>query len=610
MTLAGALLLTATALLTVVTLRVRGIAAAVIAVLLVAAAEIVLLTIALSLVYALKPGWMLLGQLAVAALAFGAWLGAGRPTPELDRSLPTRRDAVDWGRRHPAAAGMAVVAALALALQFVMGVAVAPNNWDSMTYHLARVAYWLEFDSVLHFHNGTLRQIANPPNGEYLQGWTMLLSGGDRLVATVQWLALIGLAAAIAGMARNLRFGHPAALFAAALFVVLPQPILQATSSQNDLIVAFFTVAALYFGFRGARDRRSADLVLLGVALGLAVGTKGTALLALAPVAVVLLLAAWRFKAPLGLVARGAGFTLAGAVLLGSFNYVLNQDTYGDPLGGLPAYTERTTQLDRNAVRGWWTLADTTGISMPWLDVGIRRPVNKALGPARAPGGGYVLDTGVNEDTSAFGLLGMLAVVLFVGVLLWWRTAWDRRAIAAAALAYLVLFVVANEYNVWLGRLMVVGVALGAPLLALLYRWGWTRGLAVALALLSLLPCLFFNPSKQLFVEPGQPTVLGHDRLIQQTLLRPEIRAPLQKLARLLPDDAPVGLVRAEDSWDYSFFGSGLERRVVPLAPDADVRAVMEEEDLRGVVFANVDPPPGIRVEQLAPGYWLAPRAR
>jgi Dolichyl-phosphate-mannose-protein mannosyltransferase len=610
MTVAGTLLLVATALLVVASLRVRGLAGTFMALLLVAAAEVVLLTILLSLVYALQPGWMLLGQAAIAAAAALLWDRLGRPAYGLRSSIPSRARALSWGRRHPAAAGMAVVAALALALQLLMGIAVAPNNWDSMTYHLARVAYWLQFDSVLHFDNGTLRQLANPPNGEYLQGWTMLLSGSDRLVATVQWLALTGLAAGVAGMARNLRFGHPAALFAAALFVVLPQPILQASSTQNDLIVAFFVIAALHFGFRGVRDRSGVDLALFGVALGLAVGAKGTALLTVPLLGLVLALAAWRFKAPLGLLARGVGFAIAGVVLLGSFNYILNQDTYGDPLGGLPAYTERTTQLDQNAVRDWWTLADTTGFSMPWLDVGVRRPVNKALGPTRAPGGGYVLDTGVNEDTSAFGLLGVLAVLLFAGVLLWWRTAWDRRALAAAALGYLVLFAVVNEYNVWLGRLMIVGIALGAPLLALLYRWGWTRGLAVALALLSLLPCLVFNPSKQLFVEPGQPTVFGHDRLVQQTLLRPEMRAPLQELARRLPADAPIGLVHGEDTWDYSFFGEGLERRVVALDPAADLRAAMRDENLRGIVFANVDPPPGLGAEQLAPGYWLAPRPR
>jgi hypothetical protein len=611
MTVAGVLMLAATALLVVWALRVRGLAGTVIALLLVAAAEIVLLTIVLSLFEALQAGWMLLGQVVFAAAAFVAWNAVGRPRSDLFGHIPDRRTAIDWGRRNPAAAGMAVVAALALALQFVMAIAVAPNNWDSMTYHLARIAYWLQFDSVLHFDGGTVRQLANPPNAEYLQGWTMVFSGSDRLANTVQWFALIGLAAAVAGMARNLRFSREASLFAAALFVVLPQPILQATSTQNDLVVAFFVIAALYLGFRGVRDRSSVDLALFGVALGLAVGTKGTALLTVPLLGLVLGLAAWKFSAPWGLLARGVGFAVAGAVLLGSFNYILNQDTYGEPLGGLPVHTERKSDLEGNAVRASWTLADSTGVSMPWFDVGLRRPVNKILGDNKTPiYGGYVIDTGVHEDTSAFGLLGMLAILLFVGVLLGWKTAWDRRAIAAAALGYLVLFVVVNEYNIWLGRLMIVGIALGAPLLALLYRWGWTRGLAVALGLLSLLPSLFVNPLKPLFVEPGQPTVFGHDRIVQQTLSRGDIRPALQELARRVPADAPLGLVRGGDSWDYSVFGDGLSRRVEILAADGPLRQAMRDEDLHGIFFANEEPPSGIGAEQLAPGYWLALRSR
>lgn len=606
MLLLGFALLGAAALPAALSLRIPGRAALLVATLVIAAAEIVLLTILLSLVDSLQPGWMLLGQAVIAGAAVAVWQAAGRPHPQPLVPLPRRTAALGWARAHPAAAGMAAVAVFGLALQLVMALAVAPNNWDSMTYHLARIAYWLQFDSVMHFDGGTVRQLASPPNGEYLQGWTMLLSGGDGFANAVQWTALVGLAAAIAAMARVLGFGRPAALFAASLFTVLPQPILQATSTQNDLIVSFLLVAALLFGLRGLRDRRVADIAIFGAALGLAIGTKGTALLALPPLALVLAYAAWRYSSPPRLVAGAVGAAVAGFVVLGAFNYALNQDAYGHPFGDLPQFTERTSPLGGNAVRSLWTLADSTGVSMPWLDVGVRRPVNKVVGDVTTPTfGGYAIDTSVQEDTSAYGLLGVLALGVLLVALLGWRTRWDRRAVAFAAVGYLVLFVVINEHNPWLGRLMMPAVAVGAPLLAGLYRWGFTRGAAVALGLLSLFPSLFVNPAKPLFVEPAHPTVFALDRVAQQTLPRPEMGAVLAELNARVDPTAPLGVHADEDSWYYPLFGEDLERRIVPLEPGDLNRATIRRDGLGGILFANLPPPPELEAVEIAPGYWL-----
>lgn len=605
---AGIALLLAFALPLTWALRVRGPAAQLVAALILSAAEIVVLTIALSLFDGLRPGWMLLGQALMAAGALVPWRVAGHPRPNARDNLPSRERLREWARANPAAAGMGAIAVAALALQLVMAVAVAPGNWDSMTYHLARIGYWLQFDSAMHFDGGTVRQIANPPNGEYLQGWTMLLSDSDRFANAVQWAALIGLAAAIAGMARVLGFNRSASLFAASLFVAMPQPIMQATSTQNDLIVSFFVVGALLFGMRGLRDRSNADLMLCGAAVGLAVGTKGTGLLALPLLAGVLAIAAWRYSTPLGAVLRVAVAGVIGIVLLGSFNYALNLDTYNNPLGGLNSLTKRESPLPENAVRAAWSFADSTGVSMPWLDVGVRRPVNLAWGDlSNSSFSGYTIDSSVQEDTSGYGLLGILALALFVLVLLARSTPWDRRLIAAAAVGYLVLFAVVNEYNPWLARVMMPGIAIGAPLLALLYSRGWTRGTAVALALLSLLPSLVVNAQKPLFVEPGQATILGLDRIAQQTRVRPEMGVVLRALASRVAPDAPLGLVGEEDSWDYSFFGKDLERRVIRLDAREATRQTMAAENLAGIVFANQEKSPaGMQAEQLAPGYWLA----
>src|SRR5438046_547892 len=85
----------------------------------------------------------------------------------------------------------AVLAAAAAALQLVVGVTTAPSNWDSMTYHLSRAAYWLQQGSIAHYDGASIRQLASPPNAEILFAWTMSLAGDDSFVTVIQWLALL-----------------------------------------------------------------------------------------------------------------------------------------------------------------------------------------------------------------------------------------------------------------------------------------------------------------------------------------------------------------------------------------------------------------------------------
>ena len=42
-----------------------------------------------------------------------------------------------------------------------------PNNWDSMTYHLARVANWIDHHSVRHYPTHILRQLYMGPWAEF-----------------------------------------------------------------------------------------------------------------------------------------------------------------------------------------------------------------------------------------------------------------------------------------------------------------------------------------------------------------------------------------------------------------------------------------------------------
>ncbi|XGB42694.1 MAG: hypothetical protein LVS60_02285 [Nodosilinea sp. LVE1205-7] len=50
-----------------------------------------------------------------------------------------------------------------LGLSLLVALVAPPNNWDSMTYHMARVMYWIQHQSVAHYPTHNLRQLDSPP---------------------------------------------------------------------------------------------------------------------------------------------------------------------------------------------------------------------------------------------------------------------------------------------------------------------------------------------------------------------------------------------------------------------------------------------------------------
>jgi hypothetical protein len=162
-----------------------------------------------------------------------------------------------------------------------------PNNRDSMTYHLARVAHWIQNGSVAPYPTNINRQNLLSPGAEYLLLGLQVVSGTDRLANFVQLVAWLMLVCAAPPLARLAGAPRRLAPWAAVLVAALPMGVLQATSTQNDLVAAVAAVAIVITSSRfvhGAQGRwRGADATLLAVALASAAVVKVNALVATAP---------------------------------------------------------------------------------------------------------------------------------------------------------------------------------------------------------------------------------------------------------------------------------------------------------------------------------------
>jgi len=190
-------------------------------------------------------------------------------------------------------------------------------NSDSLSYHMPRVFFWFQNHSVARYATPEGRQIFASPFAEYCILQLKILAGGtDRLSNIVQWLAYLLSIMTVSLIARRLganRHGQQVAAIAAAATAMA---ILQASTTQNDLVCAFWCLAAVYWivDYIAERpyDRGGAWwwALWMASALGLAVLSKPTAYLALAPFLLWLAIVAARRD---GLL-RTAG--LAGAVVL------------------------------------------------------------------------------------------------------------------------------------------------------------------------------------------------------------------------------------------------------------------------------------------------------
>ena len=150
----------------------------------------------------------------------------------------------------------------------------SPSNWDSMTYHLPRAFHWLENGHIGFYPTFTTRQNTMPPLAEYGIAHTMALTGGDHFAQFIQWLAFLVCGVGVASITRLMRGSMAVALL---FMCTLPMALLQASSTQNDLVVSSFLLAFATFLLKAQRRDSLKNSCWAGMALGLALLTKGTA---------------------------------------------------------------------------------------------------------------------------------------------------------------------------------------------------------------------------------------------------------------------------------------------------------------------------------------------
>jgi hypothetical protein len=178
------------------------------------------------------------------------------------------------------------ILAVVLIATFTVAWVTPPQTWDSLTYHLSRVAHWSQNQSVGHYISGIERQNSMSIGAELLVLNLYVLTHGDGLANYPQWLAMLGSLLGVshaAGLLGAKPFGQ---LLAACFAATLPMGIVQASSTATDYLTTFWTVSAAVEVLQFHQQERKESLFFASLAAGLALLTKPIAVPYILPFAV------------------------------------------------------------------------------------------------------------------------------------------------------------------------------------------------------------------------------------------------------------------------------------------------------------------------------------
>lgn len=132
----------------------------------------------------------------------------------------------------------------------LLGLAIytVPYNWDSMTYHLSRIAHWTQNKSVAHYATGDVRQVTSPPLAEFVNLQVYILSGQrDNLFNLLQYASFVTNAGLIYFITKRLGGKKNYCWLSVLLFVSMPIAFAEALTTQVDHFSTMWLLMFIYF---------------------------------------------------------------------------------------------------------------------------------------------------------------------------------------------------------------------------------------------------------------------------------------------------------------------------------------------------------------------------
>jgi hypothetical protein len=489
-------------------------------------------------------------------------------------------------------------------LNLIIIIFTAPQNWDSMTYHLARVAYYLQHNNLNYYPANYWAQVVHPKNSSILLLYTYLISGrNENLTQLVQYISYWVAVCGVYGISRKVGNSIPQSIFTATVSALLIEWLLQATTTQNDLILTAYFGVIVYALFTFRETQKYKYLVFAALGIGLSIGTKASAYL---PLISVVLIAFYTIisirvsmKHRLHIFSFLGGCTLLAIALFAlPSGYAENYRTFGNPIGPqyirkLHSFEGETTDYiiqngSKNLIRFGFDFLSIDGIP-PFYRVQQVQSLLRAapifllhnLGidleapEATRASFSLIRTPKAHEDDSYWGVLGfglvwVMVVLSLIGVI----KSPDTRVLSLASLLFLGSQALAGPYDPWRGRYFAICAIFAVPTVgrALQSRKLIIRGYLIFIILLGCLSgasAIVFRSDGALISIRYQgistSSIFSMNRIEQLARSRPVYYEALQMFDKLVPEKAVIAVFLSEDSYEYPLFGEHLTRTLIPI---------------------------------------------
>jgi hypothetical protein len=482
-----------------------------------------------------------------------------------------------------------------------------PNEWDSMTGHLNRAVRYIQRGTMEHFGGTNWNMDTYPKSVTAIQIYSYLITGKTenafKLIHHLSfWMTLVS----VFGIAQRIGRNLSASFFCALAYSMFLNFLMQAVTTETDIVLTAYLSCLLYFIFTFYNTRDNRYLYLAGMAFGIVFGHKITFAFLLPSVFVIMIYAV--FISPNLKVFFDRFFKLAAAIILAVLiytlptGYVKNIQVFGHPIGPPTALKHQSVerfgsvrnllkQGTRNVFRYSYEFFNLDGIrNAQWgydLNTQIRRPIVALEDKLQRRFDNY----NANPYWGVFGFALILPLIFLV-----FLRVFSSRVHWFLAVAFILNFIAISYsavYDPFKGRYFIEPGLFGVLFLLLLFSnhrlsiikprrqvWKTYVLVVVVLACTSAVMAVYLNIRCLPFPAYGAKSALNMDRIEYQTFARPDITKAYKTYDSIVPQDATVALATINDDFEYPLYGSKLSRRLISINPfEKGLQPIPEDAD-------------------------------
>ncbi|MFD2936545.1 hypothetical protein [Spirosoma flavum] len=534
-----------------------------------------------------------------------------------------------------------------------------PNEWDSMTGHLNRVMQYIQRGTMRHFGGTNWNIDTYPKSVCTLQIYSFLMTGrfenGFKFIHHLSyWTAIVAVFGIVQRIGQN---RLSASFFCALAYALLPDFLMQAITTETDIVLTAYLSVLLYMlftyrvvgprvnGLQNAKSQQPADsryLYLAGMAFGIAFGHKITFALLLPSVFVIMIYTV--FLSSSWAITFGRTWRLAVAIGVSvclwmlPTGYLKNIEVFGHPIGPPTALKHQSVeragslpnlleQGSRNMVRYGFDHINLDGIrnikTGAELNHAMRQPLvlvedklhmrldeetDFSIQPFAFDRKFVFYNANPYWGIFGFGLVFLLLLLVMIGYV----RSTPHIFLGIALLLHFAALSYSAPYDPFKGRYFIETGLFGITFLALLFLnprttvdvpgrtiWKSYVGIVTVLGCLSALMCVFLNTRALplAWTAPDEiafPSAFHSDRTRQMTIGRPDTYIPYKRFDEVVPDSATVALATINDDYEYPLYGPKLSRRLIAINPfEQGLKPIPKNADYLFFDKSVIKPQPG-----------------